>query len=110
MYQLNMEDELLIPAIKFKALRDYTELRGLEFSSKYGPIDIFSQAISFDFDRSGVVMESNVEVADSIGMPQKPKLLHFSKPFYLFIKEANAPYPYFNLWVSDVSILERRKK
>ncbi len=109
-YQLNMEDELLIPVIKFKALHEYKELIGVKFSSDYGPIDSFSQAISFDFDRNGVVMESNVSVADSVGMPQKPKLLHFSRPFYLFIKEANAPYPYFNLWVSDASILERRKK
>lgn len=110
MYQLNMEDELLIPVIKFNVLHEYKELSGLKFSSDYGPIDIFSQAISFNFDRSGVVMESNVTVADSVGMPQRPKLLHFSRPFYLFIKEANAPYPYFNLWVSDVSILERRRK
>lgn len=109
-YNLNSDDELLIPAIRFKALRKYTELQGVKFSSAFGAIGLMEQVINFNFDRKGVVMESMMEVVDSVSIPPKPKLLHFYKPFYLFIKEANAPYPYFNLWVSDVSILERKKR
>jgi hypothetical protein len=107
-YNLNAEDELLIPVVRFKASRNYSELKGLNFSSRYGAIGSFDQAINFHFDRKGVVMEANVEAYDSVGMPQKPKLLHFYKPYYLFIKEADSPYPYFNLWVSDTHILERK--
>lgn len=107
-YNLNADDELVIPVIKFQALRNYTELERLEFSSSYGPIDLFEQTVNFNFDRNGVVLESSVEIFDSIAMPQKPKMLHFDKPFYLYIKEGNASHPYFNLWVSGTGILERK--
>jgi hypothetical protein len=107
-YNLNAEDELIIPTIRFKALRNYSGLQGLEFSSNYGPIGFFEQVINFSFDRKGVVLEAEVSMADSVGMPQKPKMLHFNKPFYLYIKEANASHPYFSLWVSDTEILERK--
>jgi hypothetical protein len=108
-YNLNAEDELIIPVIKFKASHTYSEVKGLEFSSNYGPIDIFEQAVNFNFDRKGVVLEADVSMADSVGMPQKPKLLHFDKPFYLYIREINASHPYFNLWISDPEILEKIK-
>ena len=108
-YNLNTEDELIIPAIRFKAMHNYAELQGLEFSSHYGPIDSFEQAINFSFDRTGVVLEAEVSAWDSVGAPQKPKLLHFDRPFYLYIKEKKASHPYFNLWVSDTAILERKQ-
>ena len=50
-YNLNAEDELIIPVTTFKASHSYSEVKGLEFSSKYGPIDLFEQAINFRFDR-----------------------------------------------------------
>jgi hypothetical protein len=108
-YNLNTEDELIIPVIKFRAQHNYSEVNGLKFSSNYGPIDVCEQTIKFNFDRKGVVLEAEVSIPDSVGMPQKPKLLHFDKPFYLYIKEANASYPYFNLWVSDTEMLEVKK-
>lgn len=108
-YSLNAEDELIIPVINFKASKEYPELKGLQFSSRYGPIDAFNQNIQFIFDEKGVAMESTVAVSDSVGKPQKPKILHYNRPFYLYIKEASAPYPYFNLWVSDIDILEKTK-
>jgi hypothetical protein len=46
---------------------------------------------------------------DSVGAQQKPKLLHFDRPFYLYIKENKASHPYFNLWVSDTAILEKKE-
>ncbi len=107
-YNLNTEDELIIPAIRFKAFRAYSDLNGLEFSSTYGPLDFFEQTINFRFNRKGVALQADVSTPDSVGMPQKPKYLHFNKPFYLYIKEADAPYPYFNLWISDPEILERK--
>ena len=107
-YNLNGEDELIIPVIRFKTQNEYAEASGLEFSSKYGAMEVFEQAISFNFDRKGVVMESNVGMVDSVGAPQKPKMLHFDRPFYLYIKEKNASHPYFNLWVSDAEILESK--
>jgi len=108
-YNLNTEDELIIPVISFKATRNYSELQGLEFSSNHGPIDAFEQTINFNFDRKGVVLEAEVSMWDSVGAPQKPKLLHFDKPFYLYIKEEKASHPYFNLWVSDTAILEKKE-
>lgn len=108
-YNLNTEDELIIPVIRFKAMHNYSELQGLEFSSNYGPIDAFEQTINFSFDRKGVVLEAEVSMWDSVGAPQKPKLLLFDKPFYLYIKEEKASHPYFNLWVSDTAILEKKE-
>lgn len=110
LYNLNAEDELIMPVIRFRALRNYSELQGLGFSSKYGLIGSFEQAINFSFDRKGVVLEAEVSAADSVGAPQKPKLLHFDKPFYVYLKEKNASHPYFNLWVSDPEILVKRKE
>jgi len=109
-FNLNAEDELIIPVIRFNARREYTEVKGLEFSSKYGPVDVLEQDLNFSFDRKGVVLDATVQMADSTGMPQKPKLLHFNKPFYLYIKERKASHPYFNVWVSDVEILQKKKK
>lgn len=109
-YNLSTEDELVIPAIRFKASRNYGELQGITFSSKYGPIDQVTQAIEFGFDRRGVVLESDVSASDSVGPPSTPRLLHFNRPFYLYIKEEKATHPYFNLWVSDTAILEKKLK
>lgn len=108
-FNLNEEDELIMPVIRFKALRNYSEVHGLEFSSTYGPIDTFEQTINFSFDRKGMVLEAEVSMWDSVGAPQKPKLLHFDRPFYLYIKEDKASHPYFNLWVSDTAILEKKE-
>lgn len=105
----NAEDELIIPAIKFRMLQHYAALDGLTFSSNYGEIESFDQSIDFNFDRHGVTMESTAGMVDSVGMPQKPKLLYFNKPFYLYIKEAGVPYPYFNLWIANPQVLEKQK-
>ena len=109
-YSLNAEDELIMPVIRFKALHNYSELEGIKFSSNYGSIGSFEQVINFSFDRKGLVLEADVSVVDSVGVPQTPKLLHFDKPFYLYIKEASASHPYFNLWVSDTEILETKEQ
>jgi hypothetical protein len=109
-YSLNADDELLIPVINFRALKDYSELEGVKFSSKYAPITNAQQEINFNFDEKGVVMESSFAVVDSIGPPTKPKYIHFSKPFYLFIKRTDADYPYFNLWIDNNGILEEEKR
>jgi len=109
-YFLGESDELLIPIIKFKKTRNYSELSGIEFSSKFGPIETFEQSINFDFNERGVVMEAEVMGFDSVATPAKPKLLHFNKPFYLFIRQAGSSYPYFNLWVADPEILDKKKK
>ena len=106
-YNLSTEDELVIPAIRFEASLNYRELQGVTFSSKYGAIDEVTQRIKFGFDRLGIELESNASMADSVGPPSKPKILRFDKPFYLYIKEARANHPYFNLWVSDTEILEK---
>ncbi|MGC3946483.1 MAG: hypothetical protein QM762_18495 [Chryseolinea sp.] len=88
-------------------MRDYEEVKGLAFSARYAPIDVLEQSISFSFDRKGIVFESEVQVYDSIGAPAEPKILRYDRPFYLYIKEAKAQHPYFNLWVSDPEILEK---
>lgn len=106
-YRLNAPDELKIPIIRFNTSKEYKELNGLVFSSKYGSIESFEQFINFNFDEKGVVMESTVQVTDSLGGEIKPKMILFNKPFYLYIKEEKAPYPYFNLWVANTGILEK---
>jgi hypothetical protein len=80
---------------------------GLEFSSKYGTIEEFDQAIKFNFDEKGVVMEAEISICDSAGGEIKPKLLLFNRPFYLYIKEEKASNPYFNLWIENSGILEK---
>lgn len=106
LYHLHSQDELLIPSIKFKTQKDFDDLTGLEFSKKYGTITSFEQSIVFDFNEKGVIVQSIVAATDSMGVDQpKAKKLIFDKPFYLFIREKNALYPYFNLWVENDSIL-----
>jgi hypothetical protein len=106
-YILNDVDELKIPIIRFNTVKQYSELLGLKFSSKYGTIEEFDQIIKFNFDEKGVVMESEVSMTDSLGGKITPKLLLYNRPFYLYIKEEKASYPYFNLWVENSGILEK---
>lgn len=105
-YTLGEADELRIPIIRFNVTNQFSELNGIKFSEKYAPIEIMEQSINFNFDEKGVQMESEMVISDSASLSSIPKLLHYNKPFYLYIKEKQAPFPYFNLWVNSSNIME----
>lgn len=114
-YVYGRSDKLAIPVIRFNIETKYKDLSNQPFSSNNQQHKLieFYQRNQLSLDESGAVVESEaIAMVDSTGAPpvkKLPKKLIFDKPFCLFIKRADASFPYFGLKVENTELLTKYK-
>lgn len=110
-YNMNMEDEMIVPKIKFHIEEEYKSFVNNKFKTKEGPysftIKKVAQRTAFRLDERGAEIESEALVAfDSIGgeVPKLKKMI-FNKPFLVMLKRVDSPNPYFAMWVDNTELM-----
>jgi hypothetical protein len=113
------EDQLAVPKLNFDLRRDFTKLEGLtlvpgpeaKIKSKL-TISKAEQLVRFQLNEKGAILESEATVV-MLSLAMRPMNRHtmiFDRPFLILMKQANAPQPYFALWVGNASLLIPAKK
>jgi hypothetical protein len=112
-YNLEEDDEVVIPKISFNIEKNYSTLEGKSFTASGGSykIETASQRTAFILNEKGAEIESEagvVAAADSVAgeveMP-KPKKMRFDKPFFLVLRRVDSANPYFAMWVANTELM-----
>jgi len=107
--KLSKDDKLAIPVINFNILKSYDELIDKKLLNAGFSEYIIAkalQSIKFRLDEKGAVLKSEAKIGLKQASSNKPKMLVFNEPFLLYLKEKDADYPYFAMWVNNTELLE----
>jgi hypothetical protein len=106
-------DRLAIPVINFNLLKSYDELMDKNLlNTGFTDYRIAQalQSIKFKLDEKGAVLKSESKVGlEKWSGGDKHKSLIFNEPFLIYLKEKNADYPYFAMWVNNTELLTEAK-
>lgn len=114
-YFINETDEIIIPSFSFNLETNYSSMEGNTFQA--GLMDFVLQTVyqrnAFVLDENGGRVESEavITAAPAAEMPVEhphPKHLVFNKPFFLMVKRAENPNPYFAMWVENAELMVRK--
>lgn len=107
--KLNFSDKLIIPKFDFNIKHSYNQLLNKPLKNKgfedYSIIKA-TQETQFKLNEKGAKLKSEAKIIATKSAPvQSSKNLVFDKPFMLYMKEKDAQYPYFIMWVDNPEIL-----
>jgi hypothetical protein len=105
-------DPLAVPKINLDLKKDFDQLEGLKLNPSPAAkiqtrltITKAQQLIRFQLNEKGAVLKSEaVMVMKALAMMPSHNLI-FDKPFLILMKRADAPQPYFALWIGNASLL-----
>jgi hypothetical protein len=106
-------DTLIVPDVAYKLTHSFRELLGKRFANpKWDDCWFFEamQKIDFSLTRTGVVLKSEARLRATRGASadvEKPRHLHFDRPFLICVKkrEPNAT-PFFLMWVDNAELMQ----
>jgi hypothetical protein len=100
-------DMLAIPKMNFKIKHTYENLLKKPFKNKgFEPwqIDEAWQTILFKLNEEGATLKSEALEGVRKSITQQKSLV-FDKPYLLYLREANAKYPYLVMWINNPELL-----
>lgn len=106
------EDTLKVPNLDFNLLKEYDELKGLEFATKKsatGVIEEAVQTIKFKLDSTGGSIKSEAAIGtklSSIRPSTEKREFNFDDEFTIFLKETGKDKPYFAANVSNITLFQ----
>ena len=105
------DDTLKIPKMNFDIMHAYNQLYGKylqnEGFEKYF-IGGAVQNIRFSMNEKGVVLKSSSSLLVTLGrgaFEHVPINMIFDKPFLIYLKEKDAKFPYFAMWVDNAELM-----
>ncbi len=107
-----IEDTLKIPNLNFDILKEYNELKGLEFVTKKDVTAIIEEAvqtIKFRLDNTGGSIKSEAAIGtrlSAIRPTTEKRDFNFDDEFIIFLKESGKDKPYFAANVSDITLFQ----
>lgn len=105
-------DTLIVPDVLYKLTHHFDELLGKSLGNqKYLGYPIFEalQKIDFALSRTGVVLKSEARIASRGGPSKedKPRQLHFDRPFLICVKKREPDAtPFFLMWVDNAELMK----
>jgi hypothetical protein len=110
---LRPEEIIKIPKFDFDIKHDYKELIGQrllneEFSTYF--IAKALQNTKFKLNEKGAVLESEAKILLKESCVEDMRSFIFNKPFLIILKEKEAQYPYFALWVDNSELMLKQEK
>lgn len=105
------EDTLKVPNLDFNILKEYEELKGVQFPTNKGVTAIIEEAvqtIQFKLDNTGGSIKSEAAISTkmSIQMPADKREFNFDDEFTIFLKEAEKEKPYFAANISNIALFQ----
>lgn len=107
-------DTLIVPRINFDLTRQYTELEGMLLLPQTNRIATDLRVLSavqntrFELNEKGVELRSESHIGFGCSAQPRPAIPHtliFDKPFLIVLERADAPMPYFALWIGNTELL-----
>ena len=106
---LESEDVFSMPLIKLKFRRNYTEMLGKKLKNPsftgYAISQMFEN-IAFELDETGASVENEAVMTLVRGAYRTGRFFYLDKPFWVIMKRADSPNPYFLLGVNNTNILQ----
>ena len=105
--EININDVLLVPDIRWRIAHRFTELQGRAFTNpelKRQRLDVARQDISFRLDRSGAELRSE----STLCCLSAPTDFVMDRPFLIYMKKRDADHPFFVMWVDNAELLCKR--
>ena len=104
------DDELVVPDVEFDISANFDKLTDNEFGSNALNYKILQawQRTAFKLNEMGAELESQAEIVLCLEEEEDkpaPKKMIFDKPFYVMLRRADAPNPYFCLHVVNAELL-----
>jgi len=101
------EDETVqIPKFDFDIEHNFTEIENNLASLVMGPVKAY-QRIKFGLNEKGAVLKSEaIILIEELIMARR---FIVSKPFLIYLKQKDSPYPYFAIWVENEEILVEKQ-
>jgi len=107
---LEFGQSLAVPVFDYDVKHSFSDLMGKHFLNE-GWTDWFIsdavQWIRFKMDEKGVILKSEAKIEMVMGMAQS---FRFSPPFLIYLKQENAKFPYFAMWVDNAELMVRYKQ
>jgi flagellar basal body-associated protein FliL len=103
--ELSTIDTLSIPKFWFDIEHTYGPLQGKHLQNKGVtgfPISRATQTIMFKLDEKGAMVKST----SSMVAAALARYLVFDRPFLIYLKEKNATWPYFAMWVANPELMK----
>jgi hypothetical protein len=99
-------DELRLPEMFWRIDHQFKELidKTVANSNPAMPIVGAFQTIEFRLDRSGVMLESDSNLA----VASTPRYFEFNRPFLVYMQKRGAEHPFFVMWVDNAELLVRK--
>ena len=116
--QLHTGERLEIPCMEFGISKSFQELEGLEVGTSGDlSIEYANESILFRLNEHGaevfavaeigMIGEFGDEVPQAHFDPAKPRTFLFNQPFFLALREKDAPEPYFLGWIAHPEVMVR---
>ena len=115
-YQLNLEDQIVIPVIRFNLEKNYSNFIGtvLHLPAGRDSITAAMQRTAFVLNEHGAKVEAVASVETEaapavIGNEQeKHKLLWFDKPFVVILRKTGISQPYLMMKIENTELMVKR--
>jgi len=114
LHRLSNRDHLIVPDIAYSLTHHFHELLGKELQNpNWQAHSIFEalQVIDFALSRTGVILKYEARVAmasGSRGPRDRPRHLHFDRPFLIYVKKRGTDTPpFFVMWVDNAELMQR---
>jgi hypothetical protein len=101
-------DVLVIPKLSFNVTHNYEELISKDILNKGFTKHFIREArqdILFSLDEKGAVLKSHTIVLFPVKSVVMNRYMIFNEPFLLYLKEKDAKYPYFVLWIENPQLM-----
>lgn len=108
--RLTDTDFFKMPLLRLQYRRDYHALMGKKLANPgfagYAIGQMFEN-IAFELDETGARVESQAVISvERSAAPQKRRYLYLDQPFWVIMKRADSPHPYFLLGVNHSNIMQ----
>lgn len=106
------EDTLKVPNLDFNLLKEYKELKGLQFQTNKNATAIIEEAvqtIKFKLDNTGGSIKSEAAIGTkmmAIQPSEEIRNFNFDDEFTIFLKEAEKEKPYFAANISNITLFQ----
>ncbi len=108
------EDTLKVPVLNFDLLKEYKELKGVQFPTNRNATAIIEEAvqtIKFKLDNTGGSIKSEAAIGTkmmSIQPQEEIRNFNFDDEFTIFLKESEKEKPYFSANISNIKLFQEQ--
>ena len=103
---LRKYETLQIPKFDFDIEHNFSDIEKYLSPLVEGPAKAY-QRIKFKLDEKGAILKSEAIITAEALTQNFPRQFIVSRPFLIYLRQKDSPYPYFAMWVENGEILSK---